>query len=283
MSTQAAARGCCCPGGARLDRRPAMAKTVEKGKKKSLWATRRQKTLRHRSGCHRFPGRPTALIELAWRSTATIPHISIDAAWNLPSQVHHCVNLNDMLSLCAIGIPSMFPTCSPPRCAINAQTPAPVQGRREDLNHACGELVNTAAPCWRPWRRARFPRLHDRLPHSRPFQGASSASPAPRIWCFPRRVPRTTAAMAAGDQRLPQERQHHPLGRTCPREVHRPVQAASASASSTRTSPVRHQPHHRLTAHRSGLNIIENMVNKSKRTWLLHHAGRDRCRGRQAG
>ena len=40
------------------------------------------------------------------------PYISIDAAWNLSSQVRHCVNLNDMLPLCDY-ITLHVPTCPP--------------------------------------------------------------------------------------------------------------------------------------------------------------------------
>ena len=72
------------------------------------------------------------------------PYISIDAAWNLSSQVHHCVNLNDMLPLCdyiTIHVPYLPTT----KDTINAQTLALCKDGVKILNYARGELVNTAA------------------------------------------------------------------------------------------------------------------------------------------
>ena len=72
------------------------------------------------------------------------PYISIDAAWNLSSQVHHCVNLNDMLPLCdylTIHVPYMPTT----KDTINAQTLALCKDGVKVLNYARGELVNNAA------------------------------------------------------------------------------------------------------------------------------------------
>ena len=71
-----------------------------------------------------------------------IAYISIDAAWNL-SQVHHCVNLNDMLPLChylTIHLPYLPTT----RDTINAQTLALCKDGVKILNYARGELVNDA-------------------------------------------------------------------------------------------------------------------------------------------
>ncbi len=72
------------------------------------------------------------------------PYISIDAAWNLSSQVHHCVNLNDMLPLCdyiTIHVPYLPTT----KDTINAQTLALCKDGVKILNYARGELVNTPA------------------------------------------------------------------------------------------------------------------------------------------
>ena len=72
------------------------------------------------------------------------PYISIDAAWNLSSQVRHCVNLNDMLPLCdyiTIHVPYLPTT----KDTINAQTLALCKDGVKILNYARGELVNTEA------------------------------------------------------------------------------------------------------------------------------------------
>ena len=72
------------------------------------------------------------------------PYISIDAAWNLSSQVRHCVNLNDMLPLCdyiTLHVPYLPTT----KDTINTQTLALCKDGVKILNYARGELVNTAA------------------------------------------------------------------------------------------------------------------------------------------
>ena len=83
-------------------------------------------------------------IELGMEVYGYDPYISIDAAWNLSSQVHHCVNLNDMLPLCdyiTIHVPYLPTT----KDTINAQTLALCKDGVKILNYARGELVNTAA------------------------------------------------------------------------------------------------------------------------------------------
>ena len=83
-------------------------------------------------------------IELGMEVYGYDPYISIDAAWNLSSQVHHCVNLNDMLPLCdyiTIHVPYLPTT----RDTINAQTLALCKDGVKILNYARGELVNTEA------------------------------------------------------------------------------------------------------------------------------------------
>ena len=83
-------------------------------------------------------------IELGMEVYGYDPYISIDAAWNLSSQVRHCVNLNDMLPLCdyiTIHVPYLPTT----KDTINAQTLALCKDGVKILNYARGELVNTAA------------------------------------------------------------------------------------------------------------------------------------------
>ena len=83
-------------------------------------------------------------IELGMEVYGYDPYISIDAAWNLSSQVRHCVNLNDMLPLCdyiTIHVPYLPTT----KDTINAQTLALCKDGVRLLNYARGELVNTDA------------------------------------------------------------------------------------------------------------------------------------------
>ena len=102
---------------------PAMAKSVEKGKKQFVGNEIKGKTLGV-IGLGAIGSRvANCAIELGMEVYGYDPYISIDAAWNLSSQVHHCVNLND----------------------INAQTLALCKDGVKILNYARGELVNTAA------------------------------------------------------------------------------------------------------------------------------------------
>ena len=79
---------------------PAMAKSVEKGKKQFVGNEIKGKTLGV-IGLGAIGSRvANCAIELGMEVYGYDPYISIDAAWNLSSQVHHCVNLNDMLPLC---------------------------------------------------------------------------------------------------------------------------------------------------------------------------------------
>jgi len=123
---------------------PAMAKTVEKGKKKFVGNEIKGKTLGV-IGLGAIGSRvANCAIELGMEVYGYDPYISIDAAWNLSSQVHHCVNLNDMLPLCdyiTIHVPYLPTT----KDTINAQTLALCRDGVKILNYARGELVNTAA------------------------------------------------------------------------------------------------------------------------------------------
>ena len=123
---------------------PAKAKTVEKGKKKFVGNEIKGKTLGV-IGLGAIGSRvANCAIELGMEVYGYDPYISIDAAWNLSSQVHHCVNLNDMLPLCdyiTIHVPYLPTT----KDTINAQTLALCKDGVKILNYARGELVNTAA------------------------------------------------------------------------------------------------------------------------------------------
>lgn len=123
---------------------PAIAKTVEKGKKQFVGNEVKGKVL----GVIGLGAIGTRVannaITLGMDVYGYDPYISIDAAWNLSSQVHHCVNLNDMLPLCdyiTIHVPFMPAT----RDTINAQTLAVCKDGVKILNYARGELVNNDA------------------------------------------------------------------------------------------------------------------------------------------
>ena len=121
-----------------------MAKSVEKGKKQFVGNEIKGKTLGV-IGLGAIGSRvANCAIELGMEVYGYDPYISIDAAWNLSSQVHHCVNLNDMLPLCdyiTIHVPYLPTT----KDTINAQTLTLCKDGVKLLNYARGELVNTDA------------------------------------------------------------------------------------------------------------------------------------------
>jgi D-3-phosphoglycerate dehydrogenase len=123
---------------------PAMAKTVEKGKKQFVGNEIKGKTLGV-IGLGAIGSRvANVALELGMEVYGYDPYISIDAAWNLSSQIQHCVNLNDMLPLCdylTIHVPYLPTT----RDTINAQTLALCKDGVKILNYARGELVNNEA------------------------------------------------------------------------------------------------------------------------------------------
>ena len=123
---------------------PAMAKTVEKGKKQFVGNEIKGKTLGV-IGLGAIGSRvANCAIALGMEVYGYDPYISIDAAWNLSSQVRHCVNLNDMLPLCdyiTLHVPYLPTT----KDTINTQTLALCKDGVRILNYARGELVNTAA------------------------------------------------------------------------------------------------------------------------------------------
>ena len=121
-----------------------LAKDVEKGKKQFVGNEIKGKTLGV-IGLGAIGSRvANCAIELGMEVYGYDPYISIDAAWNLSSQVRHCVNLNDMLPLCdyiTIHVPYLPTT----KDTINAQTLALCKDGVKILNYARGELVNTDA------------------------------------------------------------------------------------------------------------------------------------------
>ena len=127
-----------------LKGRDTIAKDVEKGKKVFVGPELRGKTLGV-IGLGAIGSRvANCAIELGMEVYGYDPYISIDAAWNLSSQVHHCVNLNDMLPLCDY-IPIHVPYLPTTKDTINTQTLALCKDGVKILNYARGELVNTAA------------------------------------------------------------------------------------------------------------------------------------------
>ncbi len=123
---------------------PNLAKTVEKGKKRFVGNEIKGKVLGV-IGLGAIGTRvANCAIDLGMDVYGYDPYISIDAAWHLSSQVHHCVNLNDMLPLCdylTIHVPYLPTT----RDTINTQTLALCKDGVKILNYARGELVNNAA------------------------------------------------------------------------------------------------------------------------------------------
>ena len=123
---------------------PALSKSVEKGKKQFVGNEIQGKTLGVISLGAIGSRVANRAIAMGMEVYGYDPYISIDAAWNLSSQVHHCVNLNDMLPLCdylTIHVPYLPTT----RGTINAQTLALCKDGVKVLNYARGELVNNEA------------------------------------------------------------------------------------------------------------------------------------------
>ena len=123
---------------------PAMAKTVEKGKKKFVGNEIKGKTLGV-IGLGAIGARvANAAVALGMEVLGYDPYISIDAAWSLSRSVQHCVTLGDMLPRCdylTIHVPYLPTT----RHTINAQTLAMCKDGVRVLNYARGELVDNTA------------------------------------------------------------------------------------------------------------------------------------------
>ena len=123
---------------------PAMAKSVEKGKKQFVGNEIKGKTLGV-IGLGAIGSRvANCAIELGMEVYGYDPYLSVDAAWNLSQHVHHCLNLGDMLPKCdyiTIHVPYLPTT----KGTINAQTLAACKEGVRVLNFARGELVDNAA------------------------------------------------------------------------------------------------------------------------------------------
>ena len=123
---------------------PAMAKTVEKGKKQFVGNEIKGKTLGV-IGLGAIGSRvANCAIELGMEVYGYDPYISIDAAWNLSSQVRHCVNLNDMLPLCDY-ITIHVPLNADTKNTISAEAIEKMKDGVRVINLARGELVDTKA------------------------------------------------------------------------------------------------------------------------------------------
>ena len=260
---------------------PALAKSVEKGKKQFVGNEIKGKTLGV-IGLGAIGSRvANCAIALGMEVYGYDPYISIDAAWNLSSQVHHCVNLNDMLPLCdyiTIHVPYLPTT----KDTINAQTLSLCKDGVKILNYARGELVN-------------IPALLEALENGRvsgymtDFPSRSAAGQAGRHLhpASGRFHPGSRRQLRrhgrAGDQRLPQERQHHPLGEPAggrsapcgrPAHLHHPQKRAGHD-----------QPDH--SADHRGRSEHREHGEQEQKEHGLYHAGCHRCRergpGRQAG
>ena len=123
---------------------PAMAKTVEKGKKKFVGNEIKGKTLGVIGLCAIGARVANAAVALGMEVLGYDPYISIDAAWSLSRSVQHCVTLGDMLPRCdylTIHVPYLPTT----RHTINAQTLAMCKDGVRVLNYARGELVDNTA------------------------------------------------------------------------------------------------------------------------------------------
>ena len=123
---------------------PALAKSVEKGKKQFVGNEIKGKTLGV-IGLGAIGARvANAAVSLGMEVLGYDPYISIDAAWSLSRSVQHCVSLGDMLPRCdylTIHVPYMPST----KHTINAQTLSMCKDGVRVLNFARGELVDTTA------------------------------------------------------------------------------------------------------------------------------------------
>ena len=252
---------------------PAMAKSVEKGKKQFVGNEIKGKTLGV-IGLGAIGSRvANCAIELGMEVYGYDPYISIEAAWNLSSQVHHCVNLNDMLPLCdyiTIHVPYLPTT----KDTINAQTLALCKDGVKILNYARGELVNTAA-LLEAMDSGKVSGYMTDFP-SEAILGQSRHRVHPAPWRFhPGSRGQLRRHGGAGAERLPAQRQHCPLGQP----------AGGAPAPRRRQAHLHHpqkraghdQPDHRPD-HRSRPEHRKHGEQEQKEHGL-HHAGRHRCRG----
>ena len=123
---------------------PAMAKTVEKGKKQFVGNEIKGKTLGV-IGLGAIGSRvANCAIELGMEVYGYDPYISVEAAWNLSRSVVHCVNLSEVLSKCDY-LTLHLPVTPQTKGFLNASAFASMKEGARLLNYARGELVDEAA------------------------------------------------------------------------------------------------------------------------------------------
>ena len=251
----------------------AMAKSVEKGKKQFVGNEIKGKTLGV-VGLGAIGSRvANCAIALGMEVYGYDPYISIDAAWNLSSQVRHCVNLNDMLPLCdyiTLHVPYLPTT----KDTINTQTLALCKDGVKILNYARGELVNT-------------PALLDAMETGK-VSGYMTDFPAeallgkPGVVCTPHLGASTPeaedncAVMAAQEisDYLKNGNIAHSVNMP---EVHQPRAGGKRICIIHKNDQPDHRPDHR------GGPEHRKHGEQEQKEYGLHHVGRDRCCGRQVG
>ncbi len=212
-------------------------------------------------------------IELGMEVYGYDPYISIEAAWNLSSQVHHCVNLNDMLPLCdyiTIHVPYLPTT----KDTINAQTLALCKDGVKILNYARGELVNTAA-LLEAMDTGKVSGYMTDFP-SEAILGKPGIVCTPHLGASTPEAEDNCAVMAAQEisDYLKNGNITHSVNMP---EVHQP-RAGGKRICIIHKERARHdQPDHRPD-HRGGLEHREHGEQEQEEHGL-HHAGRHRCRG----
>lgn len=121
-----------------------MAKSVEKGKKKFVGPEIRGKVLGV-IGLGAIGAKvANDALNLGMEVYGYDPYVSVESAWSLSQNVHHCLNLGDMLPKCdylTVHVPYLPTT----KGTINAQTLAVCKEGVRVLNFARGELVDTPA------------------------------------------------------------------------------------------------------------------------------------------
>ena len=123
---------------------PAMAKTVEKGKKQFVGNEIKGKTLGV-IGLGAIGSRvANCAIALGMEVYGYDPYISVEAAWNLSRSVVHCVNLSEVLSKCDY-LTLHLPVTPQTKGFLNASAFASMKEGARLLNYARGELVDEAA------------------------------------------------------------------------------------------------------------------------------------------
>ena len=256
---------------------PAMAKTVEKGKKQFVGNEIKGKTLGV-IGLGAIGSRvANCAIELGMEVYGYDPYISIDAAWNLSSQVHHCVNLNDMLPLCdyiTIHVPYLPTT----KDTINAQTLALCKDGVKILNYARGELVNTEA-LLEAMETGKVSGYMTDFP-SEAILGKPGIVCTPHLGASTPEAEDNCAVMAAKElsDYLKNGNIIHSVNMP---EVNQPRAGGKRICIIHKNEPGHDQPDHRPD-HRSRPEHREHGEQKQKEHGL-HHAGCYRCCGQDAG